>query len=117
MDRKQLGRYGCSGSTVTDTNQFAFVVTMGLFMSVGLTFATSIISIGLKLFYAAILRALEQSIAITITLLLFHTYSRSRSYSCFRRRGKVRLREPMGASSHFGKRVTRSYLASLMVTG
>ena len=71
MDRKQLGRYGCSGSTFTDTNQFAFVVTMCLFMSVGLAFAT-IISIGFQFFYTTVLKVIEQSIVIAIAMFFFY---------------------------------------------
>ena len=109
MDRKQLGQYRCSGSTFTYTNRIAFIITTGLFMSVGLAFATSIISIGFQFFYTTVLKIFEQSIAIAITVFFVHTYSYSRS--CCHCSG-VRLRQPMGASSHFRKRVTRPYPAS-----
>jgi hypothetical protein len=111
MDRKQLGRYGCSGSTFTDTNQIAIIVTTGLFMSVGLTFAASIISIGLQFFYAAILRILEQSVAIAITLHIFRAHSQTRY------EGKARLPQPLSASSYFRKWVMRPCPASLTAAG
>ena len=113
MDRKQLERYGCSGSTFTDTNQIAFAITMGAIISVGLAFATSI---GFQFFYTAILRILEQSVAITTALFLFHMYSRSHSHSGSHayRGDKIRSRQPPCAPR---KRVTRPYLASLTAAG
>ena len=106
MDRKQLGRYGCSGSTFTDTKQIVFAITI---ISFGLAFAAVIISIGLKFFHAAILRIFEQAVAITIVLFLSHAYSCPHSHPG----GNIRFRQPLSASRYFGKRVTRPYPASL----
>jgi len=119
MDRKQLKRYECSGSTFAETNQFAFVITMGLFMSVGLAFATIIISIDFQFFYTTVLKILQQFIAIAFTtffvhMFFIHTYSYSRS--CCHCSG-VRFRRPMGVSKHFRKRVTRPYPAFPIAVG
>ena len=82
LDRKQLEQDGCSGSTFTDTDQFIFIAT-GLFMPAALlAFATGIISMGFKLFYTAITRVFEQSIAIAIAVLLLHTHFHPRA-NCY----------------------------------
>jgi len=48
-------------------------------MSVGLAF-TTVISIGFQTFYTAVLKVIEQSIAIAIAVIFFHTYSPSNKH-------------------------------------
>jgi len=101
MDRKQLEQDGCSGSTFTDKNQIIFAITTGLSVSVGLTFAMHIVSIGLQFFYITIFGALKQSVTIAVVLLLLRVHSHTH-YG-----GEARFRQPLCAS----RKVTRFYPA------